>query len=81
MDMPGGISFSGGSGSSYFGGNVTAAVNNGSVSIDRVDDMVRRIMTPYFYLHQNQYPPIDASEVGLDNANRRFGRYHVETGM
>ncbi|KAK5442681.1 hypothetical protein LTS15_010888 [Exophiala xenobiotica] len=67
MDMPGPLSFSGDQNSSFFGGNVTQAVNNGSVSETRVDDMVRRIMTPYFYLQQNQYPPIDGEEPALNS--------------
>ncbi|KAK5295598.1 hypothetical protein LTR99_009187 [Exophiala xenobiotica] len=67
MDMPGPLSFSGDQNSSFFGGNVTQAVNNGSVSETRVDDMVRRIMTPYFYLQQNQYPPIDGEEPVLNS--------------
>lgn len=65
MNMPGGISFLG-QNSSYFGGNITTAVNNGSLSVDRLDDMCRRIMTPYFYFHQNEYAPIDSSEIGLN---------------
>ncbi len=66
MDMPGGISFVSAS-PSFFGGNITASVNNGSLSIERVDDMCRRIMTPYFRLGQNNnYPPIDASSGGLN---------------
>ena len=40
MDMPGGIAFTE-TAHSFFGGNLTAAVNNGSVPIERVDDMVR----------------------------------------
>ncbi|KAH3983159.1 hypothetical protein HBI04_079020 [Parastagonospora nodorum] len=59
MDMPGGIGFFSGT-SSFFGGNVTTAVNNGTLSVQRVDDMVLRIMTPYFYLGQDaNFPPVD----------------------
>ena len=68
MDMPGSIDFSGGP--SYFGPNITRSVNNGSLSIDRVDDMCRRIMTPYFQLHQTTYLPIDGSEPGLAGNSR-----------
>ncbi|KAI9037734.1 beta-glucosidase [Aspergillus affinis] len=47
---------------SYFGDNVTAAVKTGSVSKSRLDDMVRRILTPYFYLGQDKdYPSVDPS--------------------
>ena len=37
MSMPGDIVF--GSGTSYFGGNLTAYVNNGTIPEARVDDM------------------------------------------
>ncbi|KAE8852417.1 hypothetical protein PTNB29_10479 [Pyrenophora teres f. teres] len=55
---------------SYFGENITAAVNNGSLSSDRLDDMVVRILIPYFYLKQDKdFPPVDgfvpASSFGL----------------
>lgn len=40
MDMPGGIAFTE-TAHSFFGGNLTLAVNNGSIPIERVDDMVR----------------------------------------
>lgn len=65
--MPGGIAFTE-TAHSFFGGNLTAAVNNGSVPIERVDDMVRRIMTPYYRLSQNaaSYPGIDPSSGGLN---------------
>ena len=65
MDMPGAIS----SGTaSYFGGNITIAVKNGSMSESRLDDMIARIMTPYFHLEQNfGYPTIDPSEEVLNS--------------
>ncbi|KAF3767937.1 family 3 glycoside hydrolase [Cryphonectria parasitica EP155] len=62
MDMPGtvgyyGMDFAGGS---FFGGNVTAAVNNGSLDVARVDDMITRIMTPYYFHGQDSgYPGVD----------------------
>ena len=63
MDMPGSLDSSDiEAGKSYFGGNVTQAVTNGSVSMERLDDMVRRIMTPYFFLGQDKdYPTVDPS--------------------
>lgn len=72
VDMPGTIGFVPG-GPSFFGGNLTRAVNNGSLSIERVDDMCRRIMTPYFYLQQQQasYPQIDGSEPALNGNSRK----------
>ncbi|KAL5115173.1 hypothetical protein ACEQ8H_006927 [Pleosporales sp. CAS-2024a] len=64
MTMPGGLGLYGLdlSGPSYFGGNVTIGVNNGTLDIGRVDDMVLRIMTPYFALGQDKdYPSVDPS--------------------
>ncbi|KAJ6201940.1 beta-glucosidase [Bipolaris maydis] len=59
MDMPGTIAFFHG-GSSYWGQNLTDAVNNGSVPESRMDEAAHRIMTPYFLLGQDQnYPLID----------------------
>lgn len=79
MDMPGGLQFTEASSEhSFFGGNITAAVNNGSLSIDRVDDMCRRVMTPYFYLGQSNYPPIDGSEYA---ENFWSGAYTIIQGL
>ncbi|RDW82444.1 beta-glucosidase-9 [Coleophoma cylindrospora] len=48
--------------SSWWGPNLTVSVNNGSVSASRIDDMVRRVLTPYFFLGQDQdFPTIDPS--------------------
>ncbi|KAF9692889.1 hypothetical protein EKO04_009060 [Ascochyta lentis] len=59
MNMPGGINFFSPT-PSFWGGNITTAVNNGSLPLDRVNDMVLRIMTPYFHLNQDvDFPPID----------------------
>lgn len=59
MNMPGGIIFPNPT-PSFWGDNITIAVNNGSLSGERLDDMVRRIMTPYFQLGQDVgFPPID----------------------
>ncbi|PNS19553.1 Beta-glucosidase 1 [Sphaceloma murrayae] len=68
MDMPGSISFTDFSGASYFGANITAAVNNGSLSIERLDDMVKRVMMPYFKLGQDQasFPKIDPAVAPLN---------------
>jgi beta-glucosidase len=66
MDMPGGINFLEAS-PSYFGGNVSTAVTNGSLAESRLDDMIRRIMTPYYFLGQDQdYPTIDPSGAALN---------------
>ncbi|KAI0789313.1 beta-glucosidase [Abortiporus biennis] len=56
MTMPGDISF--GSGTSYFGQNLTAYVNNGTIPSSRVDDMATRILAAWYLLGQDQdYPP------------------------
>ncbi|PPJ61124.1 hypothetical protein CBER1_04160 [Cercospora berteroae] len=81
MDMPGSLSFSDSSGASFFGGNITNNVNNGSLAIERVDDMVRRIMTPYFYLkQQTQYPPIDGSSPDLQGDSIADYTYNFTLG-
>ncbi|EEY16958.1 beta-glucosidase [Verticillium alfalfae VaMs.102] len=47
---------------SYFGGNLTAAVLNGTLTEEKVNDMARRVLTPYFYLNQDEdFPSIDPS--------------------
>jgi beta-glucosidase len=59
MNIPGGIDFPDPT-PSFWGDNVTVSVNNGSLLEERVDDMVLRIMTLYFYLGQDaDFPPID----------------------
>ncbi|KAH7417835.1 beta-glucosidase [Cadophora sp. MPI-SDFR-AT-0126] len=70
MTMPGSTdqaSFGiGGVANSFFGGNLTAAVNNGSVSMTRLDDMVRRILLPYYSLRQDEsYPTVDPSMIAI----------------
>lgn len=52
---------------SYFGGNITTGVNNGTIDVDRLDDMITRIMTPYYALHQDEdYPSVDPSIARLN---------------
>ncbi|KAG6374229.1 glycoside hydrolase superfamily [Boletus reticuloceps] len=51
MTMPGDITFS--SGTSYFGGNLTAYVQNGTISLTRLDDMATRIVAAWYYMHQD----------------------------
>ncbi|KAE8370782.1 glycoside hydrolase superfamily [Aspergillus caelatus] len=56
MDMPGTASF----GPVFFNQNLIESVKNGSVSMDRLDDMCRRVMTPYFHLNQDKgFPAMD----------------------
>ncbi|KAI9459354.1 glycoside hydrolase superfamily [Boletus coccyginus] len=55
MTMPGDITFD--SGTSYFGGNLTAYVKNNTISSARLDDMATRIVAAWYFLHQDQdYP-------------------------
>ncbi|KAF8346638.1 glycoside hydrolase family 3 protein [Amanita rubescens] len=56
MTMPGDITFN--SGTSYFGGNLTAYVENGTISEARVDDMATRIIAGWYLLGQDSpsYP-------------------------
>jgi beta-glucosidase len=72
MNMPGGLGPYGLNFGvpSFFGGNITIGVNNGSLT--RVDDMVIRIMTPYFWLNQDQdYPSVDESSADLNTFSPR----------
>ena len=55
MTMPGDITFD--SGNSYFGGNLTAYVLNGTISMARLDDMATRIVAAWYFLHQDQSYP------------------------
>ncbi|KAH8897404.1 beta-glucosidase-related glycosidase [Thozetella sp. PMI_491] len=74
MDMPGGIGMYGMSWSvgSFFGANVTAAVTNGTLDVARLDDMISRIMTPYYFLGQDQgFPTIDPSSADLNTFSPR----------
>lgn len=52
---------------SLFGGNITTMVNNGTLSETRLNDMILRIMTPYYLLRQDQdFPSIDPSTASLN---------------
>lgn len=68
MLMPGPIGISGDNihGPSYFGGNLTKAVANGTVSESRIDEMILRVLTPYFHLGQDRnFPLIDPDAKGV----------------
>lgn len=74
MDMPGGLGPYGmiATGNSHFGRNITAAVNNGTLAESRVDDMIVRIMTPYFALGQDHgFPTVDPSSADLNTFSPR----------
>jgi beta-glucosidase len=56
--MPGDVTFN--SNNSYFGANLTMAVNNGSVPLARVDDMAVRVMAGFFLVGQDSgYPAVN----------------------
>jgi beta-glucosidase len=72
MNQPGGFGTYGFTfGDSFFGANVTKAVKNGTVTESRLNDMVVRIMTPYYFLGQDSpdFPTVDASTADLDSSN------------
>lgn len=45
----------------FWGQNLTDAVNNGSISVDRINDMATRILASWYYLDQDK----DYPEVGV----------------
>lgn len=55
MSMPGDISFS--SHTSWFGANLTAFVQNGTIAESRVDDMAERIIAGWYLLGQDKNYP------------------------
>lgn len=57
MDMPGPTAETN-LGETFFGPNIVSAVQNGSLSEARMDDMLRRILTPYYYLGQDKIIPL-----------------------
>ncbi|OGM48425.1 hypothetical protein ABOM_003397 [Aspergillus bombycis] len=58
--------------SSYFGWNITLAVQNGTLPETRLNDMIKRIMTPYYFLHQDQDFP--ATDPAMAYYNTQFSR-------
>ncbi|KPM45185.1 putative beta-glucosidase G [Neonectria ditissima] len=49
-------------GHTYFGNNLVTGVQNTTLSSSRLDDMVRRVLVPYYYLGQDQgFPSVDPS--------------------
>ncbi|KAG2029707.1 glycoside hydrolase family 3 C-terminal domain-containing protein, partial [Suillus americanus] len=61
MTMPGDVTF--GSGTSYFGQNLTDMVMpNCTISMQRLDDMAMRIISAWYFLHQDEgYPDVTVS--------------------
>ena len=79
MDMPGTIGFGGGP-ASFFGGNITNAIQNGSLPESRLNDMVLRIMTPYYWLGQDNYPTVDEASADLNNFDPAKSNYTWDFG-
>ncbi|KAJ3570339.1 hypothetical protein NPX13_g5759 [Xylaria arbuscula] len=58
IEMPGNVSAQ--AGAAYFGDALLEAVNEGSVTEQRLEDMAVRVMTPYFRLNQDlDFPTTD----------------------
>ncbi|KAI9838004.1 MAG: hypothetical protein M1819_006158 [Sarea resinae] len=75
MSMPGDALF--GSGTSFWGSNLTLAVLNGSVPEWRIDDMATRILTSWYYVgRDNNTIPINFSSWTTDT----FGWLHDLVG-
>jgi len=64
MTMPGDITL--GSGTSWWGPNLTLFVENGTIPLSRMDDMATRIMAGYYLLGQDQgYPNVSINAFNL----------------
>lgn len=59
--MPGDITFN--SGTSWWGANLTAFVQNGTIDEHRVDDMAERILASWYLLGQDDNYPEGAFRV------------------
>ncbi|PVI00872.1 glycoside hydrolase family 3 protein [Periconia macrospinosa] len=80
VNMPGGISFTQDR-PSYWGANLTTAVNNGTLDISRLDDMVLRVLTPYYWLNQDSgFPQVDGSTVPISFFSKRDWRFNFTLG-
>lgn len=49
-----------------FAEEIPSGVRNGSLTVGRLDDACRRVMTPYFWLDQSTYPPADVNPTFLN---------------
>jgi beta-glucosidase len=67
MTMPGDVII--GLGGSYFGSNLTAFVNNGTIPLSRVDDMAIRILAGWYLLGQDSasYPQLNFNVFAPDD--------------
>lgn len=55
-----------GTNTSQYGYNLTYLVQNGQMPEWKLDDMVNRVLTPYYHLGQDDYPTIDLDTAQLD---------------
>ncbi|PRP87808.1 glycoside hydrolase family 3 protein [Planoprotostelium fungivorum] len=69
MTMPGDVTM--GSGNSYFGKNLSEAIDAGKVEKSRLDDMAVRILTPWYLLGQDKNFP----ETNLNSFNRSLSKH------
>jgi beta-glucosidase len=67
----------------YWNGTIQELYANGSLASTRLNDMLLRIYTPYFYLGQDQaYPSTDPSVAGLNQLYPQQYRYNFNlTGI
>ncbi|KAJ5261815.1 hypothetical protein N7497_004280 [Penicillium chrysogenum] len=65
--------------SSYFGGNITLAVRNGTLPESRLDDMIKRIMTPYYALRQDQDFPATDPAMAYYNTQFSSSNYSMDS--
>jgi beta-glucosidase len=61
----------------YWNGTIQKFYENGTLSSARLNDMLVRVLTPYFYLGQNEaYPSIDPSCADLNSLYPQQYRYN-----
>jgi beta-glucosidase len=57
---------------SWFLDSIEASIHNGTISTSRLDDMCRRIMTPWYLLKQKDYPPVSVNPTLLNSGYSKF---------
>ncbi|KAG1875716.1 glycoside hydrolase family 3 protein [Suillus subluteus] len=72
MTMPGNLY---NSNTSYFGGNLTDYVNEGYISMARLDDMATRIIAAWYFLHQDEEYPV--TNFNSNDPNDEVNNMHV----
>ncbi|PFH46305.1 glycoside hydrolase family 3 protein [Amanita thiersii Skay4041] len=75
MTMPGGTRFD--SFDSYFGGNLTEYVRNGTIAEGRVDDMATRILAAWYLVHQDA-PSYPTTNFDAFKPNNEATNEHVD---